>query len=58
MSEEETIRLQKYLERCGVGSRRACGSLIETGAVAVDGKRDGVKGFSGAALIQITREIH
>lgn len=45
MVEEETIRLQKYLEKCGIGSRRACGSLIETGAVAVDGKRVTIPGF-------------
>lgn len=45
MGEEETIRLQKYLERCGVGSRRSCGSLIETGAVAVDGKRVTIPGY-------------
>lgn len=32
-----TERLQKYLARCGVGSRRACESLIEQGRVLVDG---------------------
>jgi 23S rRNA pseudouridine2605 synthase len=30
-------RLQKYLARCGVGSRRACEKLIEQGLVSVDG---------------------
>lgn len=52
--QEETIRLQKYLEKCGIGSRRACASLIETGAVAVDGKRVIVPGYriptSGARI--------
>lgn len=45
MELEETIRLQKYLERCGIGSRRSCASLIETGAVSVDGKRITIPGF-------------
>ena len=53
-AEEETIRLQKYLELCGVGSRRSCGSLIETGAVAVEGKRVTIPGYripaSGARI--------
>lgn len=53
-AEEETIRLQKYLEQCGVGSRRSCGSLIETGAVAVEGKRVTIPGYripaSGARI--------
>lgn len=53
-AEEETIRLQKYLEQCGVGSRRSCGSLIETGAVAVEGKRITIPGYripaSGARI--------
>lgn len=53
-AEEETIRLQKYLEHCGVGSRRSCGSLIETGAVAVEGKRITIPGYripaSGARI--------
>lgn len=53
-AEEETIRLQKYLEQCGVGSRRSCGSLIETGAVAIDGKRVTIPGYripaSGARI--------
>ena len=53
-AEEETIRLQKYLEQCGVGSRRSCGSLIEAGAVAIDGKRVTIPGYripaSGARI--------
>ncbi len=42
---EETIRLQKYLEQCGVGSRRACARLIETGVVAVNGKMVTTPGY-------------
>ena len=36
-SPEELMRLQKYLARCGVGSRRACEEVIRSGRVAVDG---------------------
>lgn len=32
-----TERLQKYMARCGLGSRRACEKLIEQGVVTVDG---------------------
>jgi 23S rRNA pseudouridine2605 synthase len=31
------MRLNKYLARCGVGSRRECDDIIETGRVAVNG---------------------
>ncbi|MGB4217963.1 MAG: S4 domain-containing protein, partial [Bacillota bacterium] len=31
-------RLQRYLARCGVGSRRACEKLISDGRVSVNGK--------------------
>lgn len=33
------IRLQKWLARCGVGSRRACEQLIRQGRVLVNGQR-------------------
>ncbi len=33
----EAIRLNRYLAQCGVGSRRACDRLIESGEVAIDG---------------------
>ena len=33
----EPLRLQKWLARCGYGSRRACERLIEQGRVAVNG---------------------
>ena len=35
---EGTMRLQKYLAACGLGSRRACEELIEAGRVFVDGE--------------------
>ena len=33
-----SIRLQKYLAQCGVGSRRTCESYIAQGRVKIDGK--------------------
>jgi 23S rRNA pseudouridine2605 synthase len=33
----EGVRLNKYLASCGVGSRRACDELIESGRVEVNG---------------------
>ena len=38
MSDTETIRLQKYLADCGLGSRRFCETLITAGRVSIDGK--------------------
>ncbi len=38
MDNEPQIRLQLYLARCGVASRRACERLIEQGVVSVDGR--------------------
>ena len=38
MTEQEPVRLQKYLADCGLGSRRFCEQLITAGRVAVDGK--------------------
>lgn len=38
MTESNTIRLQKFLADCGLGSRRACEKLITAGVVSVDGK--------------------
>lgn len=35
---ESSVRLQKWLARCGYGSRRACESLIAQGRVQVNGK--------------------
>lgn len=35
--ETDLLRLQVYLARCGIGSRRKCESFIEEGRVAVNG---------------------
>ena len=43
---KENVRLQLYLARCGVGSRRACEEFIAAGRVMVNGKavlKPGVK---------------
>ena len=37
-TEQETMRLQVYLARCGVGSRRGCETYIHEGRVAVNGE--------------------
>jgi 23S rRNA pseudouridine2605 synthase len=37
MNSPEGIRLNKYLASCGVGSRRACDSLIQQGEVVING---------------------
>jgi len=37
-NDEEIIRLQVYLARCGVGSRRKCEEYISEGRVTVNGK--------------------
>lgn len=34
----EIVRINKFLQSCGVGSRRACDKLIEDGCVKVNGK--------------------
>jgi len=34
----EPIRLQRYLARCGMGSRRACEKLVKEGRVSVNGE--------------------
>ena len=38
------MRLNKYLARCGLGSRRKCDSLIEQGLIKINGKK--IKDFS------------
>lgn len=38
MTEQDPVRLQKYLADCGLGSRRFCEQLITAGRVSVDGK--------------------
>lgn len=37
MANKEGTRLNKYLASCGIGSRRACDELIQTGRVEVNG---------------------
>ena len=38
------VRLQKYLAQCGLGSRRACESLIDEGRVSIAGEIVAVQG--------------
>ena len=38
------MRLNKYLARCGLGSRRKCDSFIDQGLIKINGKK--VKDFS------------
>ena len=40
----DEIRLQKYLAECGLGSRRRCEALIDSGVVTVDGVQVTVQG--------------
>jgi 23S rRNA pseudouridine2605 synthase len=37
-AERSGIRLQVYLARCGLGSRRSCETLIEKGRIAINGR--------------------
>ena len=36
MSDSNSIRLQKFMASCGLGSRRFCETLITSGRVKVD----------------------
>lgn len=38
MSENSSVRLNKYMASCGLGSRRECDALIASGEVMVNGK--------------------
>ena len=38
MALKPTIRLQKYLAKCGVASRRKAETIIAEGRISVDGK--------------------
>jgi 23S rRNA pseudouridine2605 synthase len=39
MAQPDSIRLQKYLADCGLGSRRFCETLITSGRVSIDGTK-------------------
>ncbi|MFZ2502012.1 MAG: pseudouridine synthase [Nocardioides sp.] len=54
--EEGLVRLQKFLARSGVASRRACEELMLTGAVTVDGEvvtRLGTKIHPSRAVVRV-----
>lgn len=53
------LRLQVYLARCGIGSRRACESYIEKGRVSVNGvtiTSQGIK-VTGGDIVRFDGEI-
>ncbi len=53
---DQDCRLQKYLALCGLGSRRACESLIAAGRVSVDGqvvKRQGTSVDAESAVVLV-----
>jgi len=43
---ETPLRLQKFLARCGIGSRRFCETLIEAGRVSINGNKVTERGVS------------
>lgn len=49
------IRLQKYLADCGLGSRRACESLIASGRVCVDGVP---VDSQGVRILPVRQQVH
>lgn len=51
----DSIRLQKYLAKCGLGSRRTCESYIEQGRVTVDGKKVTMMGTTIDPTRQVVR---
>ncbi|MCQ2604507.1 MAG: 2-amino-4-hydroxy-6-hydroxymethyldihydropteridine diphosphokinase [Spirochaetia bacterium] len=58
---QDGLRLQVYMARCGVGSRRACDSLIQHGMVRVNGRlvtEMGVKVFPGDVVEYRGRKIY
>lgn len=49
------MRLQKYLAKCGLGSRRTCETYIDQGRVTVDGKKVTAQGLTINPSDQIIR---
>lgn len=49
------MRLQKYLAKCGIGSRRTCESYIDQGRVSVDGKTVTTQGLIIDPSTQVIR---
>src|SRR5208337_1716524 len=59
-NEGEGLRLQVYLARCGLGSRRGCELLIEKGRVAINGTpvtRTGEKVLPGDVVTVDGRKV-
>ena len=55
-SAHQLCRLQKYLALCGLGSRRLCETLIDSGRVSVDGSivlTQGVRIDTSSAVVQV-----
>lgn len=51
----EVMRLQKYLAKCGLGSRRTCETFIDQGRVSVDGKKITSQGVTIDTQKQVVR---
>ncbi|MBS3777809.1 MAG: rRNA pseudouridine synthase [Candidatus Thermoplasmatota archaeon] len=49
------MRLQKYLAKCGLGSRRTCETFIDQGRVSVDGKKITSQGVTIDIQNQVVR---
>ncbi len=46
LAADTPLRLQKFLARCGIGSRRFCETLIDAGRVSINGKKVTERGVS------------
>ena len=57
-NEKELIRLQLFLARCGVGSRRACEDFIAAGRVMVNGKAVLKPGFKVSDQDEVVFDNH
>lgn len=49
------MRLQKYLAKCGLGSRRTCETFIEQGRITIDGKKVKSQGMTVDPLLHVIR---